>query len=330
MEVSLIAWIALLAVVAALFVFDLGAALLRPRTVGFREAVGASVFYIAVAIIFGVLLGVIAGWEWGTEYFAGYLLEKSLSVDNLFVFVVIISMFAVPPPYQQRILLLGILMALIMRVLFILLGAALLEMFSIMFLLFGALLLWTAVQLFRHRNEDPDINDNILVRQIRRRLPFTDDYGEGGFSVRDSSGRKLWTPMLLALVAVATTDLLFALDSIPAIFGVTQEVYIIFAANAFALLGLRALFFLVHGLLDRLVYLSTGLSLILGLIGIKLALHWAHMQWSAFPEIPTPLSLGAIALILLATTIASIWRSKQDPRSRAHAGALRKKEEPRE
>jgi tellurite resistance protein TerC len=324
MEVSTTVWLVTIAAVGTLFVVDLGAALFRPRTVQFKEAVMASIFYIAVALIFGLAVGLLFGWQWGGEYFAGYLLEKSLSVDNLFVFVVIISAFAVPSKYQQRVLIIGIFLALIFRVIFILIGATLLQMFSIFFLLFGLLLLYTAIQLFRHRHEDPEINDNILVRSIRRRLPFTDDYGSGKFSTKDqTSGQRLFTPLLLVLIAIATTDLLFALDSIPAIFGVTQEVYLVFAANAFALLGLRALFFLVTGLLDRLVYLSTGLSLILGLIGIKLALHWGHLQSPRVPEISTEQSLLAIAIILVITTGASIWKVRRDPQARAHAGALR-------
>jgi tellurite resistance protein TerC len=327
MEVSLTAWLVTIGIISVLFLIDLGAALLRPHAVGFREAAGASIFYIVIALLFGLLVGVFAGWNWGAEFFAGYILEKSLSVDNLFVFVVIFSVFAVPAPYQQRVLLIGIFLALILRIIFILLGAALLELFSFMFLLFGLLLLWTAFQLFRHRNEDPDINDNFLVKSVRRRLPFTESYGSGGFSIRDEAGARIFTPLLLVLIAIASTDLLFALDSIPAIFGVTQEVYLIVAANAFALLGLRALFFLVTGLLDRLVYLSSGLAAILALIGIKLALHWGHTLSPSVPEIPTLYSLVVIALILLTTTVASLWRVRRNPELRAHAGAIRSSEE---
>lgn len=326
MEVSLEVWLLTIGLIALLFALDLGTALLRPREVGFREALLSSIFYITVALLFGLGVGIFAGWNWGTEFFAGYLLERSLSIDNLFVFVIILSVFAVPKQYQQKILLLGIFLALLLRVVFILLGATLLETFSFTFLIFGLLLLWTSFQLFRHRNEDPDINDNILLRTIRRRLPFTDSYGKGNF-LSSEDGRRVFTPMLLVLVAIATTDILFALDSIPAIFGVTQEVYLVFAANAFALLGLRALFFLVTGLLDRLVYLSSGLAAILGLIGIKLSLHWAHGVWERVPEVNTFYSLLLIVLILILTTIASLWKVKKDPTLRAHAGSLRKREE---
>jgi tellurite resistance protein TerC len=326
MEVSLAAWLITITAIALLFLFDLGAALLRPRKVHFPEALTASIFYIAVALLFGVAVGVIWGWQWGTEYFTGYVLEKSLSIDNLFVFVVIISAFAVPEKYQQRVLIAGIFLALIFRIVFISLGAALLSLFSIMFFFFGLLLLWTAVQLYRHRNEEPDINDNIIVKAVKKRLPFSDNYGTGRLTTKES-GQRVFTPILLVLIAIATTDLLFALDSIPAIFGVTQEVYLVFTANAFALLGLRALFFLVTGLLERLVYLSTGLSLILGLIGIKLILHWLHTISSSFPEIPTTYSLVAIIIILITTTIASIIKSRRDPTIRAHPGAIKSREE---
>ena len=322
LDVTTTAWLVTIGFILVLFTVDLGQALLKPHEVEFREAALASVFYIAVAISFGIVFGMVAGWEWGTEYFAGYILEKSLSVDNLFVFVVIMTAFAVPKRYQQRVLIIGIFLALILRVIFILLGAALLERFSFMFLLFGLLLIFTAIQLFRHRDQDPSMEDNFVVAAARKRLPFVDDYGEGGFTTR-SDGRRMFTPLLLVLIAIGTTDILFALDSIPAIFGVTQEVYIVFAANAFALLGLRALFFLVTGLLDRLVYLSIGLAVILGYIGVKLILHWAHKVDDSIPEISTNLSLAVIAVVLTVTTVASVIKVRKDPEARAHAGALR-------
>jgi tellurite resistance protein TerC len=322
LDVTTTAWLVTIGFVLLLFAFDLGYAVLRPHEIGFREAAIFSVFYITIAIVFGIVFGFFAGWDFGGEYFAGYLLEKSLSVDNLFVFVVIMGTFAVPKQYQQEVLIIGIFLALILRVIFILLGAALLETFSFMFLLFGLLLLFTAIQLFRHRDQDPSIEDNVLVMAARKRLPVTDDYGDGGFTTR-IDGRKMVTPLFLVLVAIGSTDILFALDSIPAIFGVTEEVYIIVAANAFALLGLRALFFLVTGLLDRLVYLSIGLAIILGFIGIKLGLHWAHLQSDGVPEISTGQSLIVIAVVLTVTTIASIIKSRRDPDARAHAGSLR-------
>ena len=322
LEVTTAAWLVTIGFILVLFAVDLGQALLRPHEVEFKEAALASIFYIAVAIGFGIIFGFIAGWDFGAEYFAGYILEKSLSVDNLFVFVVIMGAFAVPKQYQQRVLIIGIFLALILRVIFILLGSALLETFSFMFLLFGLLLIFTAIQLFRHRDQDPSMEDNVIVAIARKRLPMTDDCGSGSFTTR-IDGKRLFTPLLLVLIAIGTTDILFALDSIPAIFGVTQEVYIVFAANAFALLGLRALFFLVTGLLDRLVYLSIGLSVILGYIGVKLILHWGHKVNDSVPEISTGQSLAVIAVVLTVTTVASIIKVRKDPEARAHAGSLR-------
>ena len=322
LEVTTAAWLVTIGFILVLFAVDLGQALLRPHEVEFKEAALASIFYIAVAIGFGIIFGFIAGWDFGAEYFAGYILEKSLSVDNLFVFVVIMGAFAVPKQYQQRVLIIGIFLALILRVIFILLGSALLETFSFMFLLFGLLLIFTAIQLFRHRDQDPSMEDNVIVAIARKRLPMTDDYGSGSFTTR-IDGKRLFTPLLLVLIAIGTTDILFALDSIPAIFGVTQEVYIVFAANAFALLGLRALFFLVTGLLDRLVYLSIGLSVIRGYIGVKLILHWGHTVNDSVPEISTGQSLAVIAVVLTVTTVASIIKVRKDPEARAHAGSLR-------
>ncbi|MDR6316065.1 TerC family protein [Actinoplanes couchii] len=323
LEVSLLGWGVTIAVIVALLALDLTLGVLRPHVVGFREAAGWSIFYIAVAIVFGVVFANVHGWGFGTEYFAGYIVEKSLSVDNLFVFVIIMSTFAVPERYQQEVLTFGIIIALILRVVFIAVGAALLNLFSFMFLVFGLILLYTAFQLFRHRDEDPSIEDNALVRAGRRFLPVTEDYVEGKMVTR-VDGKRMFTPMFLVLLAIGGTDLLFALDSIPAVFGVTSEAYIVFVANAFALLGLRALFFLVKGLLDRLVYLSTGLSVILAFIGVKLVLHWAHKDVSAaVPEVGTPVSLGVIIGILVITTVASLIRSGQDPSLKAHAGSLR-------
>jgi tellurite resistance protein TerC len=178
------------------------------------------------------------------------------------------------------------------------------------------------VQLFRHRDQDPSVEDNALVTFARRALPLTEHY-EGGRLVTRVDGRRMLTPLFLVLVAIGSTDILFALDSIPAVFGVTEEPFIVFAANAFALLGLRALYFLVRGLLDRLVYLSTGLSLILAFIGVKLALHWGHLREPDVPEITTGTSLTVIIAVLVVTTVASIVKSRRDPTARAHAGSLR-------
>jgi tellurite resistance protein TerC len=289
-------WAATVAAIGCLIAFDLWQSRSNPHEVGLREAAGWSLFYVAVAVLFGVALGLLAGWSAGTQYFAGYVVERSLSIDNLFVFVIIMSTFAVPAAKQPRLLMFGIVGALALRTVFIAVGAAMLHTFSFTYLLFGMGLTATAVQLFRHRDADPSIEDNVVVAAARRQgLP----------------------PMLLALVAIATTDIVFALDSIPAVFGVTRHAYIVFAANAFAMLGLRALYFLVSGLLDRLVYLSTGLAIVLGFIGVKLVLEFFHVH------IATGVSLGVIALVLGVTTIASLARVRREPRRRAHAGALR-------
>jgi tellurite resistance protein TerC len=327
-EVTAAAWVVTIAVIVALLALDLGVATLRPHAVGFREATAWSLFYIAVAVVFGLVVGWMAGGEFGVQYFAGYLVEKSLSVDNLFVFVVIMTTFAVPARHQQKALIIGIVLALILRAIFIAVGAALLELFSFMFLVFGLLLGWTAVQLYRHRNEDPEVEDNLLVRVTRRVLPTTSEYDEGRLITR-VDGRRAVTPLFVVLIAIGGTDLLFALDSIPAVYGVTQEPYLVFAANAFALLGLRALYFLVQGLLDRLVYLSTGLAVVLGFIGVKLVLHWGHTVSDSVPEVPTLLSLGVIVAILAITTVASLVKVRHDPAMRAHAGSVRASRRPK-
>ena len=322
LDVTTTAWAVTVGLVLVLLTVDLAVAIARPHEVDFREAMVTSIFYIAVAIAFGVVFGSVAGWDFGGQYFAGYIVEKSLSVDNLFVFVVIMTTFAVPREHQQKVLIIGIVLALVLRVIFIGLGAVLLSAFSFMFLIFGVLLIGTAIQLFRHRDQDPSVEDNALVSFAKRRLSVTDDY-DGGKLITHVEGRRMVTPLFLVLVAIGSTDILFAMDSIPAVFGVTDEVYIVFTANAFALLGLRALFFLVTGLLDRLVYLSTGLSLILAFIGVKLALHWGHLQEDGVPEISTVTSLVVIAVVLTVTTIASLVKVRRDPSARAHAGSLR-------
>ncbi|MFI6028162.1 TerC family protein [Amycolatopsis magusensis] len=323
LEIGVLTWLVTIGLVIALLAVDLVLAAVRPHRVGFAEATAWSVFYVLVAIGFGVWFMLAYGGEAGTEYFAGYIVEKSLSVDNLFVFVIIMTTFAVPEEHQHKVLTFGIVLALLMRALFIAVGATLLSLFSFMFLIFGLILIFTAVQLFRHRDEDPDVENNVVVKAARRVLPTTEDY-VGGRLVTRVDGRRMVTPLFVVLVAIGGVDLLFALDSIPAVFGVTEEAYIVFAANAFALLGLRALFFLVKGLLDRLVYLSAGLALILAFIGVKLILHWAHVDLDpAVPEIPTPLSLGVIIGILVVVTVASLLKTGRDPSAKAHPGSLR-------
>jgi tellurite resistance protein TerC len=321
LNVSAAGWGATIGAIVALLALDPLLAARRSRVVGLREAAVWSAFYIGVALAFGIVFGVLAGWSAGGQYFAGYAVEKSLSIDNLFVFVIIIGAFAVPLEQQRLALTIGIALALVLRAVFIALGAALLEAFSFMFLAFGALLFFTAVQMFRHRDQDPSLEDNPLVSALGRALPFTRSYHGGRLLVR-VGGRRMLTPLVLVLVAIGSTDLLFAFDSIPAVFGVTQHTYVVFCANAFALLGLRALFFLVTGVLDRLVYLSTGLALILAFIGVKLVLHYGHMHDHAIPEISTPISLGVIVAILTATALASVVASRRDPALRAHAGSV--------
>ncbi|HEY1323899.1 MAG TPA: TerC/Alx family metal homeostasis membrane protein [Streptosporangiaceae bacterium] len=321
MVVTAAGWAVTIGVIAVLLAFDLLLATVRPHAVGYREAAAWSAFYIAVAVVFGLVFASVVGWGYGAEYFAGYLVEKSLSVDNLFVFVIIMATFAVPREHQQRVLTFGIIAALALRAVFIALGAALLSLLSFMFVIFGLLLLWTAVRLFRHRDQDPDIENNALVRSSRRILPVTDSYAGGRLFSRER-GRRVVTPLFLVFIAIGGTDILFALDSIPAVFGVTDQAFIVFAANAFALLGLRALYFLVTGLLDRLVYLSSGLALILAFIGVKLILHWGHGLDHRVPEISTALSLVVIGVVLAVTTVASLIKSRRDPAARAHAGAV--------
>ena len=322
MHITPAAWGVTLALIGGLLALDWMVHGRRPHRVTLREAARWSLFYIAIAVLFGVGVGAVAGWDLGEQYFAGYVVEKSLSIDNLFVFVIIISAFAVPAEQQPKVLTIGITIALALRAVFIALGAALLDTFSVMFLIFGVTLVATAVQLYRHRDQDPSVEDNALVRAARRRLPISDRY-DGGRIITGARGRRALTPLFLALLAIGSSDLLFAFDSIPAVFGVTNHAFIVFAANAFALLGLRALYFLVSSLLSRLVYLSTGLAAILAFIGAKLVLEFAHQQQHTIPEISTELSLATITTVLAATTIASIVKARRDPGALAHAGALR-------
>ena len=321
MNVSLTTWFIVIAAILVLIIIDLLTVSRKPHEVKFKEAAGWSIFYIAVAITFGIWVWQTAGSQFGTEYFAAYLVEKSLSVDNLFVFVIILAQFKVPSIFHQRVLMFGVLLALVLRGIFIAVGAAALASFSFTFVIFGAILIWTGVGLFKHWNEDPTPEDNFLVRGIRKRIAMTDEF-DGSKIFTRVNGKRLATPMFLVMIAIASTDLLFALDSIPATFGVTQEPFLVFAANAFALLGLRALYFLLKGLLDKLIYLSLGLSIILMFIGVKLIMTYLHETWSQIPKIPTVGSLLVIALILAVSTIASLIKSKRDPSAHAHAGRI--------
>jgi tellurite resistance protein TerC len=321
MDVSLTTWFVVIGAILALIVVDLLTVSRKPHEVKFKEAAGWSIFYIGIAIAFGVWVWQTAGSQFGTEYFAAYLVEKSLSVDNLFVFIIILAQFAVPSIYHQRILMFGVLLALVLRGIFIAVGAAALAAFSFTFVIFGAILIWTGVGLFKHWDEDPNPEDNKLVKAMRKRIAMTDEF-HGSKTFIKIDGKRLATPMFTVMIAIASTDLLFALDSIPATFGVTQEPFLVFAANAFALLGLRALYFLLKGLLDKLIYLSLGLSIILMFIGVKLILTYLHEVWYEVPKIPTVGSLSVIGLILVVSTVASLLKSKKDPTAIAHAGRI--------
>ena len=321
MDVTLLTWALVVGAILALIVVDLLTVSRKPHDVMFKEAAIWSIFYIGVAIAFGVWVWQTAGSQFGTEYFAAYLVEKSLSVDNLFVFIIILAQFAVPSIYHQRVLMFGVILALVLRAIFIAVGAAALAAFSFTFVIFGAILIWTGVGLFKHWDEDPSPEDNKLVKIIRKRIAMTDEYHGSKIFTR-INGKRIATPMFLVMIAIASTDLLFALDSIPATFGVTQEPFLVFAANAFALLGLRALYFLLKGLLDKLVYLSLGLSIILMFIGVKLIMTYVHEIWYEVPKIPTLVSLAVIALILIVSTVASLIKVKKDPSAHAHAGRI--------
>jgi len=321
MNVSLTTWLIVIAAILLLIFVDLVTVSRKPHDVMFKEAAGWSIFYIALAVAFGIWVWQSAGSQFGTEYFAAYLVEKSLSVDNLFVFIIILTQFKVPSIYHQRVLMIGVLLALVLRAIFIAVGAAALAAFSFTFVIFGAILIWTGFGLFKHWDEDPTPEDNFLVKAISKRMTITNEFN-GSKAFTKVNGKKVATPMFLVFIAIASTDLLFALDSIPATFGVTQEPFLVFAANAFALLGLRALYFLLKGLLDKLIYLSLGLSIILMFIGIKLIFTYLHEIWSEVPKVPTLFSLSVIGLILLISTIASLIKSKKDPSARAHAGRV--------
>jgi tellurite resistance protein TerC len=319
-------WLATVGALILLFAVDLFIVARRPHAVSLREVSLWTVFYVTLAVLFGVGMLLVAGPRAGGEFFAGWLTEYSLSVDNLFVFVIIMSRFAVPRAYQQTVLMVGILVALVLRGIFIALGAAIIARFSWVFYLFGVFLVYTAVELVKDREEDEEYHENAALRLLRRFVPTTTDY-HGGRLVARIDGRRTVTPLLVVMVAIGTTDLLFALDSIPAIFGLTQEPYIVFTANAFALMGLRQLFFLLGGLLDRLVFLSYGLAVVLGFIGVKLileALHTnsvpfinagEHVEWA--PEVPIWLSLSVIIVTLGITTVASLLRTRKQERQAA-------------
>jgi tellurite resistance protein TerC len=322
MEISLLIWALTIVGIFVLVSLDFITVSRKPHDVMFKEAVLWSVFYIGIAVAFGWWILVSQGGTFGSEYFAAYLVEKSLSVDNLFVFIIILTSFNVPSVLHQRVLLFGVVLALAMRAVFIAIGAAALSAFAFTFVIFGAILIWTGIQLARHRNEDPNPMDSVIVKVVRKRVPVSQEY-DGTRMFTSINGKRLATPLFLVMVSIGATDLLFALDSIPATFGVTQEPYLVFAANAFALLGLRALYFLLKGLLDKLVYLSTGLAVILIFIGVKLALTYFHEQFpEQVPKISTNASLIFIGAVLLVVAVGSYLKVRRDPTAIAHPGRL--------
>ncbi|ART67845.1 tellurium resistance protein TerC [Mycobacterium dioxanotrophicus] len=320
MHVTQLEWIITLTVTIAVLLFDVVVIGRRPHEPTTRETAIALSVYVGLAVAFGVFVWFFHGSQFGLEFFAGWLTEYSLSVDNLFIFLIIMASFKVPRIYQQQALLVGIILALIFRGIFIALGAVAIEQFSWVFYIFGAFLLYTAINLVRDTEHDDDA-DNFVVRFARRHLRTTDRWDGLRLWVKDDSANaaRLMTPMFLVIVALGTTDLLFALDSIPAIYGLTQQPYLVFTANVFALMGLRQLYFLLGDLLKRLVYLSQGLAVILFFIGVKLVLHALHENELPFinggepvpvPDIPTLVSLGVIIATLAITTVASLYKTR--------------------
>lgn len=322
MTVSPLVWILTILAILGLLAFDYVFHVRKAHIPTLREAAVWSGIYVGIAVLFGVGLLVLGGATMGGEYFAGYVTEKALSVDNLFVFLVIISAFAVPRKDQQKVLLFGITFAIIARSGMIAIGAVAIERLSFTFYFFGAILLFTAAKMIYDELTEDDGSTGEqggFVRLVKAVLPATDEF-DGDKLVTVRHGRRVLTPMLLVMIAIAGTDLLFALDSIPAIFGLTQNTYIVFTATAFSLLGLRQLYFLIDGLLDRLVYLSYGLSIILAFIGVKLVVHALHENSLPFlnggepvhavPEITTGLSLSVIVAVLVLTVLVSLFSSK--------------------
>src|SRR5215475_7988466 len=320
-------WGLTLGLAVAFLIFDVFYIGRSPHEPSMGESARHLAFFVGGAAVFAVGVFVISGSTYGAQFVGGWLTEYSLSVDYLFVFLIIMTKLRVPRQLQQSALLVGIVLALVLRGLFIAAGAAAINAFSWVFYLFGAFLVYTAVRLARDDDTDPDeYTEGRAVRWIRRRVPSTTEY-RGAHLTTKQGGRRVATPMMIVIVALGTTDLLFALDSIPAIYGITQEPYLVFTANVFALMGLRQLYFLIGGLLERLAYLSVGLSVLLGFIGVKLILTALHENTLPFinggepvtsaPEIPTWLSLVSIVAILGTTVLASLVKSRRDARVRA-------------
>ena len=306
-------WFITIGVVLALLVVDF-IATRRPHEVSMKEALSWSAFYVALPLLFGLYVWNVHGGDRGLEYYTGYLVEKTLSVDNLFVFMLLLAAFAVPEVLKQRVLLYGIIGALVLRGIFIALGAAALSRFDWVFLIFGAVLLLTGVKLLRDaisgQEHAIDVAEMRVVKLMRRFMPVTDEYDGAKFTVVRNGVRAL-TPFALVTVAVLVTDVVFAVDSVPAVYGITGDPYLVFVTNAFALLGLRALYFVLEGALGALVHLSYGLAAILGFIGAKLVLHWAHLVWPSVPDVPTLASLLVILGILATTIVTSLVANRR-------------------
>ncbi len=306
-------WLITIGAVLGLMAIDLFVVDHNPHEVKTSEAAKWVAFYVSLAVIFGLGMWLLVDGTHSKEFFAGYITEYSLSVDNLFVFVLIMATFAVPKIHQHKVLLIGILIALVLRTGFIVAGAAVISRFQWVFFIFGAFLIYTAWKLaFQKADDDEEFKENKLIKWTRRAVPVTDEY-HGAKSFVRLHGKRFVTPMFIVMIAIGTTDLLFALDSIPAIFGLTEEPYIVFTANAFALMGLRQLYFLIGGLLDRLVYLSIGLAVILGFIGVKLifeAMSAVGVGWA--PHIGIEVSLVVIIGVLVITTVLSLRKSAKD------------------
>ncbi|MFJ6567210.1 TerC/Alx family metal homeostasis membrane protein [Streptomyces sp. NPDC091292] len=320
MDVSVTLWVLTVVGLCALIAADFFIGR-KPHDVSIKEAGIWTIVWIVLAALFGLGLLIFGGGQPAGEFFAGYITEKSLSVDNLFVFVLIMAKFAVPTQYQQRVLLFGVLIALVLRTIFIAAGAAIIANFSWVFFIFGAFLIYTAwklIQEARADEDDEDFEENRLLKAAEKRFGVADRYHGTKLWIQEN-GKRVMTPMLVVMLAIGTTDVLFALDSIPAIFGLTQDPYIVFTANAFALMGLRQLYFLIGGLLKKLVHLSYGLSVILGFIGVKLFLHALHEAGVHVPEISIPVSLGVICAVLIVTTITSLYASKKKAQVEAEA-----------
>lgn len=331
MHVHALAWIVLAAIILTMIITDIVGHVRTPHEPTLKEAASWSLAYIVIALVFGAVVWAVWGAQYGQEYLGGYITEKALSIDNLFVFVIILSTFRVPRKNQQEVLLAGIVIALILRLLFILAGAALIENFSWVFYIFGVWLVWTAISQVREGSGDNTTDEEYrppaIVRWVSKIIPVTDGF-IGSRMLYRHGGRTYITPLFLCVLAIGTADVMFAVDSIPAIYSLTSEAYLVFAANAFSLLGLRQLYFLIDGLLERIVFLHYGLAAILGFIGFKLINHALHTNELAFinagrpvelvPEPGIGFSLGFIVVTILLTVVASLAFSRIR-RGRQHA-----------